>query len=618
MLASPCAHICCLHAQNHLHRRFRASNFQKNEGIPPSISTNAWNALRYSAITLALVPAAEKLWSCFHSRRAGTRLTRDRTVRLRPSRLAHWGLHQEVDEESRLSRLSAIFVCLLHIAGTLLLEYGSGSTQTHLWKGAIVSPSIRDGEGLSPNRSYFLDAGYILGRPDGFSDCIDVGPRNLVDFGIRVDKIPASRSVNYTLIPELGRNVVREVLYRVPNSGLRFEVFHKGKSRWFRYSSELFGEPSHLKTHGFSNETTACQKVNEYYFECSESNENRDFVSDMLASAAVQGTALANELFRLNNRRASLVLHNVSIGSPVGQSFKSEEDAHTEWVRNGMPRDQARKRDRMILYLNISGLKDGCNHSHAMPASNFRKLRGLKVSKPTFLELPSRHYASCGEYYLVVWSIGNRVRLGALSQVSKGYCSDNIKVRLCVRSKSSREHEVAYYMRSASENSPKFSKVFNFSVEGELSDTDALDIAIQGNVEGLRSDFVAEGAFEVDVQKKVANLIERGGVISGLLRVAGKGIQGKSAVRRVETATINIFGVVGLAILVGLVLMPIPMMLQYRKGIVTNVESSYKRAVMKSDGEEGFIEVPSTTPKICAEGMDNGNVVSLKHTFQMQ
>ncbi len=139
--------------------------------------TNAWNALCYLVITLAVVPLAEKLWSRFHSRRTGERVIRDRTARLRQSRLEHWGLHQEVDEEQKLSRLSAIFVCMLHIAGALLVEYGSGSAETYLFKGALVSPSLTDHGGLRPNGVYFVDAGHVSGKPDGLSECIDVEPR---------------------------------------------------------------------------------------------------------------------------------------------------------------------------------------------------------------------------------------------------------------------------------------------------------------------------------------------------------------------------------------------------------------------------------------------------------
>ncbi len=56
-------------------------------------------------------------------------------------------------------------------------------------------------------------------------------------------------------------------------------------------------------------------------------------------------------------------------------------------------------------------------------------------------------------------------------------------------------------------------------------------------------------------------------------------------------------GKVGVAILSGLELMPMPMIFQYRKGSVANAESLYKRAVTKNDGGEGFDEVRSTAPR---------------------
>ncbi len=51
----------------------------------------------------------------------------------------------------------------------------------------------------------------------------------------------------------------------------------------------------------------------------------------------------------------------------------------------------------------------------------------------------------------VVWLVGNKMRLGAVTQESDGYCSDVDGVRLCVRRKSSRKHEVARYFRVTSE-----------------------------------------------------------------------------------------------------------------------------------------------------------------------
>ncbi len=252
-----------------------------------------------------------------------------------------------------------------------------------------------------------------------------------------------------------------------------------------------------------------------------------------------------------------------------------------------------------------------------MPASNFRKLSGLKVSNPMFFPVPTIDYYLIGEYSLLAWLIGNKTRLGAVSHGRSGYCSDIANLRLCVRSEKSRKHEVALYFRLRAKHKSFFHKKFDFSVEGELSDTDALDIAIQGTVEITREEFLGETKFSLDLQKKVANLIERGAVLSGLVRVAGKRIRGKSVVRPVEIATITILGIAGAAILFGLVLVPIPMIILYRKGIVTDVETSYKRAVMKNDGVDTFMEVPSKAPSICAEAIDSGNIASINHAFEM-
>ncbi len=200
--------------------------------------TNAWNALRYFVITLAVVPLAEYLWSRLHSRRTGARVIQGRTACLRRSRLAHWGLHQEVDEESRLRRVFAILVCMLHIAGALLVEYGSGSVQTYSWKDATVSSFLREHRGLRPNGVYFLEAGFILGKPDGIATYIAVGIRNLEDFGLRVLKISAFRLVPITQFPKPS-NADFKMRYSIPNSGKIMEMYDNGTARWFGYFQSI-------------------------------------------------------------------------------------------------------------------------------------------------------------------------------------------------------------------------------------------------------------------------------------------------------------------------------------------------------------------------------------------
>ncbi len=88
-----------------------------------------------------------------------------------------------------------------------------------------------------------------------------------------------------------------------------------------------------------------------------------------------------------------------------------------------------------------------------------------------------------------------------------------------------------------------------------------------------------------------------------------------SRLHTIRTGERNILGIVGVAILTVLVLMSIPMILQYGKGILSDAEGSYKWAVMKNDGEESGSQVPRTAPSICAQEIDNSNLPSIAHTF---
>ncbi len=128
------------------------------------ILTNVWNFLRYLLFTLALVPVSEKLWALAHSRRTAERVLHGRTARLRQSQLAYWGLHQEIDEESRMSRVALYAVCVLHIAGALLLQFGTASKESFMMQNAVLSRSLRDEGGLQENGVYFIDASNILGN----------------------------------------------------------------------------------------------------------------------------------------------------------------------------------------------------------------------------------------------------------------------------------------------------------------------------------------------------------------------------------------------------------------------------------------------------------------------
>ncbi len=127
-------------------------------------------------------------------------------------------------------------------------------------------------------------------------------------------------------------------------------------------------------------------------------------------------------------------------------------------------------------------------------------------------------------------------------------------------------------------------------------DTDALDIAIQGSVTTARlhlSSLVTYSIFSMFRKETLMrwNAAEYFQKSSKLLEKEYQEFQ------TCVTATIDMLGKVGVTILIGLKLIPIPMIFQYRKGILANVESLYKRAAMKNDGGEGFEEVPSTAPR---------------------
>ncbi len=132
---------------------------------------------------------------------------------------------------------------------------------------------------------------------------------------------------------------------------------------------------------------------------------------------------------------------------------------------------------------------------------------------------------------------------------------------------------------------------------------------IQDHAEMMRKDRTALRTYAFEKQERIANLNKQGRVLSGRVRVAGKEISGKSLERRVETATIKILGISGVAILLLLVLMPIPIIFQH-KGIVSDVESSYKRAMMKIDEVESSLDVPRTAPSISAREIDNRNMIT--------
>ncbi len=121
-----------------------------------------------------------------------------------------------------------------------------------------MSPSLRDHGGLHPNAVHFLDVGHIWGKPGGLSECIDVGPRNLDEFGLRVANISTFRSVPFSQLPEPKRNVDFKVRYTVPNSGVHIEMFDNGTAQWFQEVRWVTLTSKHRVLFAFVNET-ACK-----------------------------------------------------------------------------------------------------------------------------------------------------------------------------------------------------------------------------------------------------------------------------------------------------------------------------------------------------------------------
>ena len=132
-----------------------------------------------------------------------------------------------------------------------------------------------------------------------------------------------------------------------------------------------------------------------------------------------------------------------------------------------------------------------------------------------------------------------------------------------------------YSWKTVQKYSETYIKVYNFGVPGVWHKEDAMDLATQAIVEAISPDHISGRIFFEESQKRVEKLIESGKVLSGLLRVAGKGVQGKSASHKPDVATTNILGIAGAAILVLLVAVPIPMLFVCREGIEADIQSSY-------------------------------------------
>ncbi len=129
---------------------------------------------------------------------------------------------------------------------------------------------------------------------------------------------------------------------------------------------------------------------------------------------------------------------------------------------------------------------------------------------------------------------------------------------------------------------------------------DIMDLAVQANVEVSRREQFG-GFPNLDEAKQRVPVLKKGGkVLSGLVRFAEKTVQGKAVKGKADVAAINILGIVGMAILMLLIALPIPAISIYRRGAVADLESSYRRAVKKPQGEECLLEVPDLETSVIA------------------
>ncbi len=141
-----------------------------------------------------------------------------------------------------------------------------------------------------------------------------------------------------------------------------------------------------------------------------------------------------------------------------------------------------------------------------------------------------------------------------------------------------------------------------------------MDFAVQANVEVSRRKQFGGLPNLDEAKRRVPVLIESGKVLSGLVRVAEKAFQGKAVRGKADVATINILGIVGMAIFMLLIALPIPAISIYRRGAVADVESSYRRAVKEIQGEECLLAVPDLEPSIIAS-VDDDNRQWFRHYY---
>ena len=136
------------------------------------------------------------------------------------------------------------------------------------------------------------------------------------------------------------------------------------------------------------------------------------------------------------------------------------------------------------------------------------------------------------------------------------------------------------------------------NIHGVLRKADALNLAVQCLTEGAILNHFSGKINIFEPLKRVVKEIESGKAVAGLVQLAGNGVPGKLVLRGSDVATINVLGIVGAALLVLLLAIPIPMLFAYRQGVDAKVESSYRHAVMEIHGIQNCLEVPERAPRI--------------------
>ncbi len=310
------------------------------------------------------------------------------------------------------------------------------------------------------------------------------------------------------------------------------------------------------------------------------------------------------------------MLDKVFVRGGLNRSRRAEFNAQTAWIRRGMPAEEIPRQEGTVLGFNMKLLQGGCKHKHPIPVSALHKLESLKFLKQN---IPLTKHVWRGDHNLLIWIAENAIALGTLTQARNEHCCILSDYRLCVSNIARAKHEVALYLNHRLLGFPDmYTKMYNYSVQGTLRKMDVLELAVQANLELMRRDpFSGILTFE-GCRRNIAKRIENRKIISGLVRVAGKVKQGKAALYKSDKATINILGLLGVAILMVLIAMPITVLLFFKQRVIASVESSYRRSVIEIDEGRNVLQVPVRTPSIFAAKVPDTNRLSFKHTYRRQ